>query len=459
MACSPKTHRIKKGLDIPIEGPPEQAIHPGRKVSRVALVADDYVGMKARMRVAEGDSVKAGQPLFEDRKSPGIIYTAPASGKVLEISRGDRRALRSLSIEIEGDGLEQIEYASYKGSSISELTGEDVRALLIESGLWTALRGRPFGRVPGVDTTPRSVFVTATDTHPLAPDPEVALIGREDDFFAGVEALAKLVGEGALNLCVNAGSSLSARGCELPGVQVHEFSGPHPAGTAGLHMHLIDPVDRDRVSWSVGYQDTAAIGHLFRTGAQSYDRVVSVAGPLVENPRLVSTRLGASLVDLLEGELEECNRRVVSGSIVEGRDATAPDLAYLGRHHNGVTVLKEGDQREFLGWMIPGVDLFTVTKLFLSSLTKGTRFEMDTSTHGGLRTIVPNGSFERVMPFDMMPFFLLRALLSADVEKAEALGCLELCEEDLALCTFVCPSKIDYGAALRAVLETIEKEG
>ncbi len=455
------THIALRGLSLPINGEPEQKVDSGPKVSRVAILADDYIGMRPSMRVQVGDQVKLGQVLFEDRKTPGVLYTSPGAGTVSAINRGERRALRSVVIDLdEGDTPDETAYESYGGKEPASLSSDEVRAALIECGLWTSLRARPFSKVPPVDSSPRSIFVTAMDSNPLAPDADVVLKGNEADFESGLSVLAKLPDGGKVYLCKKVGSSLGAGGAgSAGGVEVHEFDGPHPSGTAGFHIHTIEPADRERVMWHVGYQDVVAIGHFFRTGKLLTDRVVALSGPRTTKPRLLKTRLGASVDTLVSGETQGENNRVVSGSVFNGRKAEGESEGYLGRYHNQVTVLKEGNVRRFLGWLAPGFDKFSLLALFASKLAPGKKFDFDTDLNGGMRGIVPMGSYEKVMPFDLMPTFLLKSIVANDMEKAEELGVLELDEEDVALCTFACPSKNEYGTALREMLTRIEKEG
>lgn len=453
-----KIHISKKGLSLPITGAPEQKIETGRKVSRVALMADDYIGMRPAMKVQVGDKVKRGQVLFEDRKTPGVLYTSPGAGTVKAINRGERRAFRSLIIEIdEGDAPEQVSFEGLIGKDLASLSSDQIRAALVDSGLWAAFRTRPYSKVPAADTAPRSIFVTAIDTNPLAPDPAIVLSDKKEDFEAGLTVLARLPEKGKVYLCKAAGSSVSAG--SAGGVETHEFQGPHPAGNAGFHIHTVDPADRERVVWHVGYQDVAAIGHFFSKGKLSMERVISLAGPQVGKPRLIRTRVGACIDELLGGETKEGENRVISGSVFAGRGAVGEVEGYLGRYHNQVTVLKEGNERKLFGWLAPGLDKFSLLGLFASKLAPGKKFDFTTDLHGGQRGIVPVGSYEKVMPFDLMPTFLMRSIIANDLEKAEELGVLELDEEDVALCTFVCPCKNEYGVALRNMLNRIEKEG
>jgi len=456
-------HRVRKGLDLPIAGEPEQVVDTAAQPERIALLGQDYLGMRPTMKVAVGQRVKRGEVLFEDKKMPGVVHTSPAAGTVTAIHRGARRAFLSIVVELnqaERQGRtteeDEVSFEAYSQKEIADLSGEEVKALLIESGLWTALRARPFSRVADPAAVPHSIFVTAMDTHPLAPSVETVLRGREADFEKGVLCVSKLT-EGKTFVCKAPDAAVPVP----PGanIQVEEFAGPHPAGTVGLHIHFLDPVHRDKTVWHLGFQDATAIGKLFTTGRLDSERVVSLAGPSVKKPRLLRTRLGAALDELLQGELKEGEHRVISGSVLSGRAASGDILGYLGRYHQQISVLAEGRRREFLGWMTPGVNRFSTVRAFASALMPKKKFAFTTTTHGSERAMVPIGMYERVMPMDILPTFLLRALLVGDLERAEQLGCLELDEEDLALCTFVCPGKLDYGPVLRDVLTEIEKEG
>jgi Na+-transporting NADH:ubiquinone oxidoreductase subunit A len=442
-------HRIRRGLDLPILGEPRQELSDARAPERVAWIAADYPSMKPTMLVAPGDRVKLGQPLFEDKKTPGVVFTSPGAGSVAAVNRGQRRALLSVVIALEGD--DALSFAAPKSPD-----RDSVRRLLLESGLWTALRCRPFGRVADPEDSPRSIFVTASDSQPLAPRPAVVLKGAEESFASGVKTLAHLT-EGSVYVCTGAEPGFAVPSGDR--IRHERFAGPHPSGTPGFQIHTLDPVDRGKRVWYLGYQDAVAIGRLVETGKLDPSRVVSLAGPGVREPRLLRTRLGADLASLTEGALVEGEQRVISGSVLAGRSASGEVDGYLGRYHNQVSALPEGREREFLGWMGPGARRFSVVRAFASSLIPGKRFAMSTSTQGSPRAIVPIGALERVWPFDILPTFLARALAMQDVEKAEELGALELDEEDVSLLTFADPGKADYGPHLRSVLSTLETEG
>lgn len=446
--------KIQKGLDLPITGAPEQSISKGNPVNRVALVGFDYHGMKPTMAVQVGDRVKKGQVLFQDKKIPGVKYTAPASGVVSEINRGEKRVFQSLVIDVEGD--ESIQFKKYSADQLGSLTREAVAENLVESGLWTAFRTRPYSKTPALDAIPNSIFVTAMDTNPLAADPEVIIRPEIDAFNKGLVVLSHLT-HGKVFVCVRNEGQLDVATATF--IEKKKFSGVHPAGNAGTHIHFLDPVNAHKFVWTIGYQDVIAIGKLFLTGELHTDRVVALAGPKVKRPRLVTTRLGADINQLTQGELDTgTNNRTISGSVFGGRTARG-SVSYLGRFANQVSVLEEGTQRDFMGWLSPGANRFSTLNIYLSKLTAGKLFSFTTNTNGSDRAMVPVGSYEEIMPLDVLPTQLLRSLICGDTDMAQKLGCLELDEEDLALCTFVCPGKYEYGPILRDNLTRIEKEG
>lgn len=451
------TIRIKKGLDIPIAGAPVQQIHDTEPVTSVGVLGADFIGLKPSLHVTEGDRVVVGQPLFSDRHNPGLTSVAPGTGVVRAIHRGARRALQSVVIELDEAADDGARLNSYDADALQQLSPTQVRDDLVASGLWTALRTRPYSKVPRPDADPpHAIFVTAIDTNPLAADPSVVIEDAAADFVNGLTIVARL-SEGKIFVCQAAAATLPSH--PEPRVEAANFEGPHPAGLVGTHIHALAPVSAKRQVWHIGYQDVIAMGRLFISGRLPLERVVALAGPLVERPRLLRTRLGASLRDVVRGELASGEARIVSGSVLAGRRA-ADWARYLGRYHTQVSVLAEGRERELFGWIMPGREKFSALNVFVSSLQRRSkRFALTTSQQGSPRAMVPIGAYERVMALDTLPTLLLRALLIRDTDSAQALGCLELDEEDLALCSFVCPSKYDYGPALRASLELIEKEG
>ncbi len=445
--------RIKKGLDLPISGIPLQQILPSATPRHVAIMGDDYIGMRPTMLVQEGDSVTKGQALFEDKKNPGVLFTAPASGTVVAIHRGERRVLQSVVIRLEGD--RQREFTRYDVADLPSLTRQAVQAQLLESGLWTALRTRPFSKTPVPGTVPAAIFVTAMDTNPLSADPQPLILAQRQAFDAGLTLLTHLT-DGKVHVCQANGGKLG--GHPQGKVTFNTFAGPHPAGLPGTHIHFLEAVSLTKQVWHLNYQDVIAIGKLFTTGELYTDRVIALGGPQMRNPRLVRTCLGADINDLLVDETLEGENRHISGSVLSGRHAVGAH-AYLGRFHLQISVVKEGREKELFGWVMPGKEKFSVTRTTLGHFLRNKLFNFSTDTHGGERAMVPIGNYERVMPLDILPTLLLRDLLAGDTDSAQALGCLELDEEDLALCTYVCPGKYEYGPVLREVLTRIEQEG
>jgi len=444
--------KIRKGLDIPLAGSPAQQISAGNNVTSVALLGPDTKDLKPRMLVRVGDRVKAGQPLYLDKDNPGVQFTSPGSGTIAAVNRGERRILQSVVVDLDGDESE--EFARYNHDEFADLSGEKVRENLLASGLWTAFRTRPFSKIPAPDASPRSIFVTAIDTNPLAADPAVVIKTDPDAFQLGLRLIAKLVSGPVYVVTGPAGD------CECPNKEPFKhavFEGPHPAGLVGTHIHFLDPVSETKIVWHIGYQDVMAIGRLFMTGRLPVERIVSLGGPKVSNPRLVKTRLGANTSELIAGELEAGDVRVVSGSVLGGHRA-AGWAAFLGRYDSQVTVLQEGNPREFLSFMRPGFGKFSAARAFAGKLF-GRPYDLTSSQNGSPRAMVSIGSFEQVMPLDVLPTPLLKAILVRDTDGARALGCLELDEEDLALCSFVCNGKYEYGPHLRNTLHEIEVNG
>lgn len=445
--------KIKKGLDLPIGGAPKQEIGETLTTAKVAILGEEYVGMRPTMHVQVADVVQKGQLLFEDKKNPGVKYVAPAAGEVIEINRGAKRVLQSVVISVNGD--EAVQFEKFDAASLASADRQKLVDVLIECGLWTAFRTRPFSKAPAIDSTPNSIFVTAMDTNPLAADPQLVVAQRTDDFNNGISALSQLAAGGKVYVCKANGASITASGNN---VEVHEFGGPHPAGLAGTHIHHLDPVGANKVVWTINYQDVIAIGATLTSGELDNSRVVSIAGPAAKAPKIVTTVLGASATELAEDQIGDSPTRVVSGSVLNGVTASGPH-AFLGRFHTQVSLIREDTEKKLLGWLMPGGDKHSVTRAYLGHLSPNKLYDMTSTTNGSDRSMVPIGNYERVMPLDIIPTLLLRDLLAGDTDGSQSLGALELDEEDLALCTYVCPGKYNYGPVLRDVLTKIEAEG
>ena len=447
---------IKKGLDLPLSGQPEQSIGACPEVKHTALLGCDYPGLRPSMSVEVGSAVKKGQVLFEDKKNPGTRFTAPASGTVVAVNRGERRAFQSVVIEID-ESVKGVEFKKTPADKLSDLTVEDVKSQLIESGAWTAFRTRPFDKVPRVDSIPHSIFVTAMDTNPLAPCANVVIAEQAEAFKNGLTVLSRI---GVTVFVCHGDKSIPM--VSAPNIKEEIFVGPHPAGLPGTHIHFLDPVSESKTVWHIGYQDVIAIGHLFVEGEVYNKRVISIAGPNAKEPRLVRTIVGASVAELTANEVipSQMGVRVISGSVLWGYTSVGA-FAYLGRYHQQISILEEGRANDFImkSWLGAGFKRHTVTNAYISSFIKPSEYIINTAVNGGSRTMVPIGTYEKVFPLDMEPTMLMRAIEINDVDQAKMLGCLELAEEDVALCTYVCPGKNDYGQYLRRSLTKIELEG
>lgn len=441
--------RIQKGLNIPITGGPEQVISVAPEIPTIALLGSDYPSIRPKLLVEQGDQVKLGQPLFQDRKHSEIKFVAPASGIVTEINYGERRVIQSVVVQLEDHG--EIIFDSYKPDQLSQLQRNKVVENLLASGLWTAFRTRPYSMLPDPASEPHSIFVTTIDTNPLSPKPEVVIAGHAEDFRNGLTIISHLT-RGPVYLCKGPGVGIPSGGSDK--VIVAEFAGSHPAGLVGTHIHFLDPVSATKMVWHLNYQDVIAIGKLFLTGRLWTDRVIALGGPSVVRPRLVQTRLGINLYYLINGETCYGQHRVISGSVLSGR-AIASKTAYLGRYHNQVSVIAQGVATER---KTGGEPKYNAIIQRVSDRIWKRKHSLTTTINSKPTAFIPTSVFDRIMPLDILATPLLRSLIVQDLDMAEALGCLELDEEDLALCSYVCPSKWDYGPILRSNLNRIERE-
>ncbi len=443
---------IKNGLDLPITGKPEQKISEGNTIKSVAILGQDFIGLKPKMLVAEGDSVKLGQALFTDKQNSGVLFTAPAAGVVSAINRGAKRVLQSVVIETKGKA--QVSFKKYKVDQLDGLNLDEVKENLVASGLWTTFKTRPYGKIPQLNSRPANIFVTAIDTRPLAADPEIIIHDRNEDFINRLKVVSKLT-TGKTYLCRAPKAEIDS-----PDAQIAEFSGVHPAGLPSTHIHFLSPVNLEKTVWHLDYQAVIAIGALFTTGKLNVERVVALSGPAVKNPRLVRTRVGANTDDLVENELEDGENRVISGSVLFGHEA-CDWAAYLGCYSLQVSALQEGRQRELFGWIVAGKDKYSAMNIYTSSRDRKDNrlFPLTTDKNGSNRAVVPVGVYEEMMPLDILATPLIKALVIGDSDQAQLLGCLELDEEDMSLFTFVDPGKHDFAPVLRANLTKIEVEG
>ncbi len=444
---------IKKGLDLPISGEPSTILDEEKSCRSVGILGPDYPGMKPTMLVEVGDQVNKGQVLFSDKKNEGVLFTSPSAGVVSGINRGEKRSLLSVTID-RSDDSEEV-FGEYDANQLDTLDSAVVREQLVKSGQWTAIRTRPYSKVPAIGSVPNSIFVTAMNTDPLSADPAIVVKRSQEEFDVGIRVLRRLT-EGSVYICLEGNSNINVS--KQDRVVEQGFLGPHPAGLPGTHIHFLDPVGPGKAVWYINYQEVIGFGHLFLTGKILSDRIIALAGPGVTDPRLIRTTLGANLTEMLAGELMDGGQRIISGSVLSGRTSNSP-IDYLGRYHQQVSVLNNNTSRDFLGYLSIGLKKHSVFPVFLSKWLGEKNLEFSTSTNGSPRAMVPIGTYDSVIPMDILATQLLRSLLVGDIENAINLGCLELDEEDVALCTYSCPGKYEFGPVLREMLTQIEREG
>ena len=424
---------LKKGLDLPINGAAAQSTKKVIVPDVVAVKPTDFRGLVPKLLVREGDKVLAGTPVLADKMSQNILFASPVSGTVAEVVRGEKRKL--LEVRIKADA--QQEYVDFGVKKVAEMTAEQVKASLLEAGLWPAITQRPYGIIANPEVKPKAIFVSAFATAPLAADPEFALAADLEHIQTAVKALAKLT-DGGVHVSVNSASSAFAK---LEGATIHTFEGKHPAGNVGVQIHHIAPIQKGETVWTVSLVMLAAIGKLFNTGKYDVRRKIAVTGPKVEGPAYVEGYPGIAIKDLKDFYNAAEELRYVSGDVLTGTNVGAE--GFLGFFDNQVTILEEGNKYELLGWAKPvRCSQFSASRTYFSWLTPNKKYDMDTNLHGGPRAFVVNDVYGKVLPMDIYPVYLLKACLANDIDKMEKFGIYEVLEEDLALCEYVCPSKI-----------------
>ena len=431
---------IKKGLDLPISGKPLADLSDTPAVRKVAILGNDYIGMKPTLLAREGDKVKVGQKIIEDKKNPGIFFTSPCGGVITDINRGEKR--KFLSLEIEIDSNEEFEEFD---------TSQNPKDLLINSGLFNSFRTRPFNRTPKINDVPDCIFINACDTNPLSINPHHIISLNKDEFDVGVKFISSL-----FSSPTHLTHQDNILDYSYENVESHVFSGPHPAGLVSTHISAIYPVDINRCVWTIGYQEVISIGYLLKNNTLRTHKNISISGESVFKPSLLSARIGANLEELTAGKIED-NSRIISGSVLFGHDAIDA-MSYLGFYDNQVSVISNIPNDIFMNWIMPGKTLHSKLNVFISSFLKPKKFTFNTSINGGDRAIVPVGSYEEIIPLDILVTQLLKALVVSDIEVATELGMLELTAEDLALATYVCPSKYDYCSILMDNLNKVYEE-
>ena len=448
------TFCIKKGRNIPLKGAASKEIINLPVSQRIAIQPQDFRGLKLRPIVKVNDPVRVGTPILMDKNNPDVRVLSPASGRVVVINRGEKRVL--LEIVIELDGKQEAEgFSSYSQDQLKNISREDAIKSLLQGGMWPVIRQRPFSRVANPHDKPKSIFIHAMNTEPLAPDVDF-ILSQEDEreFQAGLEVIKKLT-KGQVYLCAAAGSkSKSITGAQ--GVEVHYFAGQHPAGNVSTHIHYLNPINKGDIVWYVEAQDLLKIGALFLKGNYPSVRTVIVTGEGAKNRLYVKTIMGSPVSALLQGSDLQA-KRCISGSVLTGKNIGAN--GFLRFYDSQFTIIPEGGERQFLGWLTLGFGQFTLSRTCVSAFLPCREYSLDTDKNGSDRAIVMNQIYDSLVPLDILTYFLVKAALAGDIEEMEKLGILECDEEDFALCTFACPSKVDVGGIIRQGLDLIEKEG
>jgi Na+-transporting NADH:ubiquinone oxidoreductase subunit A len=443
--------KINRGLNLKLKGAAERVFGNAPMSEVFAIKPTDFHGVTPKLLVKQGDEVVAGAPLFYDKYNEKIKFSSPVSGEIAEIVRGEKRKI--LEIKILAD--KEVRYKEFPKVDPNQLSREQIISSLMDAGIWPMIRQRPYHTIANPDQKPKSIFISAFDTNPLAPDNDFILHSNGADFQAGLDAISKLT-EGKVHLNVSGDLTPSKVFLESKNVQINKISGPHPSGNVGVQIHHIDPINKGDIVWFLYPQDVILIGKFFREGKFDATRVIALTGSQVKSPKYFKTFIGASVKNILAGNIIEDKNRVISGNVFTGKQIM-PD-GYLGFYDSQLTVIPEGDDPEFFGWLIPSSKKFSISRTFLSWLTPGKEYVLNTNMNGEERPFVMTGEYDKVFPFDIYPQQLLKAILVDDIDLMEKLGIYEVAEEDFALCEFICTSKIDSQKIIRKGIDVIKKE-
>ena len=444
--------KIKKGLDIRLVGKAEKVLEKADRSETYAIKPSNFPGLTPKLKVKVDTEVKAGDSLFFDKYCPEINFSSPVSGKIIAVNRGERRKI--LEVVIQADS--EIKYQKFKKADPNGLSREEIKEELLESGLWAFVRQRPYDVIAKPEDTPKAIFVSAFDTAPLAADIDFLLENEAEAFQVGLDALAKLT-DGKLFLNVNPNINQSKAFLEAKNVEVRQFTGVHPAGNVGVQIHHISPMNKGEVAWVVRPQEVVFIGRLFTKGIYDVSRKIALCGSEVKTPCYFETILGASVRNILKGKLKDDEKiRVVSGNVLTGSQIS--EDGFLDFYDSQITVIPEGDKFEFLGWALPGLQKFSMSKTFFSWLTPNKEYRLDANLHGEHRAFVMTGEYDKVLPMDVLPQQLIKSIMIEDIDLMEQLGIYEVAPEDLALCEFVCTSKINVQDLVRKGIDLMIKE-
>lgn len=450
----PKVIKLKKGLDISLVGEALSELNELPLQREYALVPDNFRGVVPKMLVKEGEEVKAGTPLFFDKYHPEVLFCSPVSGTLAGVVRGAKRKILKVVVQ----AAQEQRYETFDLPVLEQANKEVVSAALLKAGFWPMVLQRPYGIIADALTTPKAIFVSGFDSAPLAPDMDYLLAGRQDDLQMGFRVLAKLT-DGKVHLGLRSGREGVLD--KIEGVEKHYFSGPHPAGNVGVQIHHIDPINKGELVWTVGVQEVAMIGRFFRTGRPDYSKVIALTGSEVAHPQYLRVISGASIGGIIPAEKlrprdDGAKLRYISGNVLTGA-GVEPD-GFLGYYSNQVTVIPEGDRYEFLGWGMPRLGKFSVSHSYFSWLMPRKKYVLDANMNGGERAFVVTGLYDKYLPMDIYPLYLIKAILAGDIDKMENLGIYEVIEEDLALCEFVDPSKNEIQTIVRKGIDLMIKE-
>lgn len=446
-----QTIKLKKGLDIKLYGNAEKIFIRQPLSNKYAIKPTDFRAVVPKLEVQVGDKVLAGTPLFHDKNNPEIIFVSPVSGIIEEINRGERRTI--IEIIIKAD--KEIKYQQFDKIDLNNISKNDLTNKLLNAGLWPLIRQKPFNIIANPDDNPKAIFISGFDSSPLAPDYDFILQDEKKTFQKGVDVLTKLT-SGKIHLSVNAKFPVSKLFNQIKGLEIHKFLGPHPSGNVGIQIHHISPINKGDNIWFVNPQDIVTIGRFVETGIYDASKTIALCGSEVLKPRYYKIINGTSIKNIIKDNTTQNKLRFISGNVLTGTKITAN--GYIGFYDSQITVIPEGDKYTFMGWAAPGFKKYSNSHTFLSSLIPNKKYKLDTNLNGEERAFVVSGQYEKVLPMNILPVFLLKAILANDIEKMEKLGIYEVCEEDFALCEFVCTSKIKVQSIISKGIELMLKE-
>jgi Na+-transporting NADH:ubiquinone oxidoreductase subunit A len=443
--------KLKKGLDIKLYGEAEKIFFNTLKIEKCAIKPTDFTGLTPKLLVKEGDYVECGTPILFDKNNEKIKITSPASGTVSSIVRGEKRILREIIIDLSSEQ----KFIDFGKANPSELSKEEITEKLLQSGVWATIRQRPYSIIANPSSNPKAIFISGFDTSPLAPDYDFIVHGNGEFFQAGLDALSKLT-QGKVYLNLNPQMNTSKVFINSRNVEINYFSGPHPAGNVGIQIHHIDPINKGDIVWYVNPQHVITIGRLFLEGKYNSSKIIAVTGSEVLNPKYAKVISGCQISGLIDNNVTDKNLRFISGNVLTGTKINKD--GFLGFYDNQITVIPEGDYYEFFGWALPGFNKFSFSRTFFSWLFPNRKYVQDTNLHGGERAYVITGEYEKVLPMDILPMQLIKAILVEDIDKMEQLGIYEVDEEDFALVEYIDTSKTEIQSIIRKGLDLIRKE-